>query len=294
MSDPLDDLFNAEKTVDGQPRKQPPADHKTAVERFEEKCIKCGGTGTYRGRSQYGSRCFECKGVGKKVFKTSAADRSKARAGSQARKARVLEECIALFHKAFPHIGPVLEAKAAAGNSFAISLLGDLGKYGDLSPGKVAAVERMIEADKTRKEEAIARVEAAPLADTAGVDRLKTAFDTAIEKSRSKGLRFRWPKITLGNVVISPAGDNSKNPGALYVKSPAEGYLGKVAGGKFIASRECTPEAEQRVLAFIADPKAAAIAYGVETGICCVCNATLTSEWRLKGIGPVCAKKFGW
>lgn len=47
-------------------------------------------------------------------------------------------------------------------------------------------------------------------------------------------------------------------------------------------------------LAFIADPKAAAEAYGQETGVCCICNATLTSEWRLRGIGPICAQKFGW
>ena len=49
-----------------------------------------------------------------------------------------------------------------------------------------------------------------------------------------------------------------------------------------------------QVLKFVADPAEAAKVYGQETGICCVCNATLKSKWRLRGIGPVCAEKMGW
>lgn len=41
------------------------------------------------------------------------------------------------------------------------------------------------------------------------------------------------------------------------------------------------------------DPKAAAIRYGKELGICGVCHRTLTNEEsRARGIGPVCASKF--
>ncbi len=71
-------------------------------------------------------------------------------------------------------------------------------------------------------------------------------------------------------------------------------YLGKIVGGKFHASRDCSLGQEKQVLAFVSDPAAAAKVYGQETGVCCVCNATLRSEWRLRGIGPICAEKFGW
>ena len=86
-------------------------------------------------------------------------------------------------------------------------------------------------------------------------------------------------------MVISPAGAASKNPGALYVKAEC----------RFFAARECGAEQSAKVLAFIADPKAAAIAYGQETGVCCICNAALTNKESIEaGIGPVCATNMGW
>lgn len=94
-------------------------------------------------------------------------------------------------------------------------------------------------------------------------------------------------------MTISPAKATSANAGALYVKAGST-YLGKITGGKFFASRDCQPEEQAKVLSFVADPAAAAKAYGQETGVCCVCNATLRSEWRLRGIGPICAEKMGW
>jgi len=125
------------------------------------------------------------------------------------------------------------------------------------------------------------------------VDRLKLAFDTAISKARERGMGFKNPKITIGGMTISPAKATSSNPGALYVKNSGE-YLGKVQDGRFRRVQACTDAQEKQVLAFIADPKAAATAYGIETGVCCVCNATLTSKWRLLGIGPICSTKMGW
>lgn len=97
-------------------------------------------------------------------------------------------------------------------------------------------------------------------------------------------------------MTISPAKADSKNPGALYVKGRGaeRTYLGKIAGGKFLASRECSPEQQAKIVAFVCDPAAAAKAYGQETGVCCICNAVLKSEWRLQGIGPICSQKFGF
>lgn len=43
-----------------------------------------------------------------------------------------------------------------------------------------------------------------------------------------------------------------------------------------------------------ADVPAAMALYGKEIGRCGHCHKTLTSEWRERGIGPVCARKMGW
>ena len=95
-------------------------------------------------------------------------------------------------------------------------------------------------------------------------------------------------------MTITPAKELSSNAGALYVKNGGQ-YLGKVKDGRFFSVRDCTEDQEKKVLAFIADPKAAAIAYGIETGVCCICNATLTNKTSVEaGIGPICAANFGW
>jgi hypothetical protein len=48
----------------------------------------------------------------------------------------------------------------------------------------------------------------------------------------------------------------------------------------------------QAILDAIAvDPHAATVLYGIELGVCGRCGITLTSEYRLTGIGPVCGSK---
>lgn len=56
-----------------------------------------------------------------------------------------------------------------------------------------------------------------------------------------------------------------------------------------------TPQVEQDILACAADPLNAAIAYGKRYGKCSVCARTLTDPESIdRGIGPVCAERFGW
>lgn len=44
-----------------------------------------------------------------------------------------------------------------------------------------------------------------------------------------------------------------------------------------------------------ADPQAACALYGHEIGVCGICGRTLTDEEsRARGVGPVCAGKYGW
>lgn len=123
--------------------------------------------------------------------------------------------------------------------------------------------------------------------------------ERAFEAAKAAGIQY--PKLRLGAFVFSPAGANSVNAGAIYIKQrmPAGdlpgAYLGKVIGGRFFKSRECDWAAEAEILAVSADPRAAAVAYGKRFGRCSVCNRELTDEASVEaGIGPVCAKRYGW
>lgn len=260
---------------------------------YTEPCRKCRGTGRYAGPSSHGSRCFECDGAGSKTFRTSPEQRSKARASANARKAKVEQVSVEGFKAAHPAIFEWLVATAPRWD-LAASYLASVHRFGSLTEKQMEVAQKSIDRDVARAKEREEKAAAAPTIDTAGVDRLKLAFDTAIANARAKGRGLKMPRITIGGVVISPAKETSANAGALYVKQAGQ-YLGKIKGGRFFSVRDCTEDQEKRVLAFVADPKAAAIAYGKETGVCCICNATLTNKASIEaGIGPICATKFGW
>lgn len=289
LNDSLSALFDGDVTSDGAPRVAPPAAYTAAKEAgYFEKCSKCRGTG----QTRWG-QCFRCKGAKGKTFKTAPEQRAKARVASVQRKARVEAESVESFKAEHRAAYEWLVATAPRWD-LAASLLAGLHRYGSLTDKQMAIVTKGIERDAARVAEREAREAAAPVADTAGVDRLKEAFDTAIANARAKGRGLKMPRITIGGVVISPAKETSANAGSLYVKQAGQ-YLGKIKGGRFFSVRDCSEEQEKRVLAFVADPKAAAIAYGKETGVCCVCNAELTNEESIeRGIGPICAANFGW
>lgn len=299
LNDDLSDLLGAAKTGPAlAPIYRAPDKFVPAVERvFTEACSKCGGSGRFRHFGQ----CFACKGTGKFTFKTAPEVRAKARAGAQARKVEAEREknaeraAWAGAHKA--ELAWLEQASLANmrrnGNfDFPFQMQEAVAKYGSLTEGQLAAVRKLMARDAERS---AVRTQAAPVVADAGIDRLKAAFDAALAFTAAKGagLTLRSPKITIGGITIKPAKATSANPGALYVTEGGE-YLGKIAGGKFLAVAACTPEQTAKILAFVNDPAAAATAYGQETGVCCVCNATLTSKWRLRGIGPICAEKMGW
>lgn len=299
LNDSLDALFTGD-TGPVRAATRATVEYCTAEERFTEDCQKCRGRGrfiSYAGRDC--GPCFACKGARRVSYKTSPEARAQNRATSAARKARSEDESLEAFAAQFPTEAAWMRSASERGFNFATQMLDAVRRFGDLTENQMAAIRRMVEKDAARVAERAERVARAPAADTAGVDRLKAAFDRAIAATAAKQtdtgmpLRLRSPRITIGGVTISPAKATSKNPGALYVKR-GQDYLGKIADGRFFASRECSAETEAQVLKFVADPAEAAKAYGQETGICCVCNAELKSEWRLRGIGPVCAKKYGW
>jgi hypothetical protein len=262
---------------------------------FEQECPKCRGTGrvTFGYVHVRSGECFACKGKGKMTFKTSPATRMKAKASAQRRateKADAQAAKAAEWKAANPAEAAWMES--SAGNfEFARSMLDALNKYGHLTERQMETVQRLTvqaaERKAARATEQAARAEIAPVV---SVEAIEVAFNNAKES----GVKF--PKLRLDTFVFSPAGENSKNAGAIYIKSKGDGvYLGKVMGGRLFTSRDCTTEAAERITAVASDPKQAAVAYGMKFGACSVCGRQLTdSDSVQRGIGPVCAENYGF
>jgi len=257
---------------------------------YRETCGKCGGSGRWTSFSGFsGGTCFACKGVGYREFATPSAERARARQQSFVRKERQQNEAVSTFRAEYPDV----YAWIAANNDrdqFAASLNASLGKYGSLTENQIAAVRRSIvrasERAATRAQEQAEKVAAAPVATA---DRLAEAFAAA----RAKGAKY--PRIRLAGFVFTSASETSRNPGAVYAKDGHGTYLGKAMSGKFLASRECDAELAKRIADAVSDPQAAAIAYGKEYGSCAICGRELSDPESVeRGIGPICAAKFGW
>jgi hypothetical protein len=161
-------------------------------------------------------------------------------------------------------------------SDFARSLLRGLLQWGNLTPRQLAAVTKC----------AAPRPAALAVQD----DALRQCF----ERATAKGLKR--PVLRLDSIKVSPAPATGKNPGALYVKAvDAEGtYLGKVMGGSFTRSFACSDDQAAQVASLMSDPAKALDAYGRRTGNCGCCGRPLTAAESVeRGIGPICAEKFG-
>ena len=262
---------------------------------FEQACPKCNGTGRYTFGYVHvrSGECFACKGKGKMTFKTSPATRMKAKMASQKRavaKADAQAAKAAEWKEANPAEAAWMEASAPR-FEFARSMLDALNKFGHLTERQMETVQRLTVQDAERK--AAQAVEQATRAETAPVVSVE-AIEVAFNNAKQAGVKF--PKLRLDTFVFSPAGENSKNAGAIYIKSKGDGvYLGKVMGGRLFTSRDCTTEASERITAVASDPKQAAVAYGMKFGACSVCGRQLTdSDSVARGIGPICAENYGF
>jgi hypothetical protein len=157
-------------------------------------------------------------------------------------------------------------------NDFARNLDSYLLRTGTLTDNMLAAVRRNLSAAHV---------------DAAGVERIVTAFNHALESG------LKQPKMYLGDFTFKLA-TRGTNKGAIFV-TEGGAYLGKVAGGKFLSTRDCTDEQRADVLKVCADPKAAAEAYGKETGRCSCCGLELTNEESIAlSIGPICRERYGF
>jgi hypothetical protein len=165
----------------------------------------------------------------------------------------------------------------ASGNTFASSLLANLDQYGSLTARQLACVQQSID-------------RAAPMSVAGeGFSLLLRAFAHA----RNAGLKY--PKVHVGSLRFTLAQDTSKNPGYIYVRADEE-YAGKISpAGDFSPAHTTTQAQIQRITDVSRDPFAAAIAHGHATGNCAICSRSLSDPQSvIRGIGPVCAKKFGW
>jgi len=265
----------------------------TSAVTFEEKCDKCRGTGRFVG---YTGRvlgdCFACKGAGVRRYKTSSEQRAKAadqRDAAKARAAATVAEQAQAWIDTHAEENAMLLKASTRGFEFASDMLITLAKYGHFTEKQQAAITRMhakqVEREAQWAQEAAQRAASAVAID---IGRIATALSTAARNG------LKWPKLRLAGFQFSPAGANSRNPGAIYVKD-GEAYLGKISEGRFQRSRDCDADREQAILAAAADPEAAATAYGHQTGVCACCGRELTNAESVeRGIGPICAEKWGW
>ena len=275
--DSLDDILGECANAPIAPRPvSPPPSYIPAS--FTEPCKKCGGSGRY---GNLGA-CFACNGKGKLTYKTSSETRAKARAKASERKAAPGLE----YRQANPHIAQWIASNPNF--AFAVSIGESIDRFGSLTERQESAVLKCIanaaERDAKRAAEKAQRVESAPVV---SVDKIEEAFNNA----RAAGLKRL--RLKLATFVFKPAKESSVNAGALYV-TRQDIYLGKIASGRFMASRDCTPDTAAEIVRVASDPKSAAIAYGKQTGICSCCGAELTDPKSIaRGIGPICADNWG-
>lgn len=254
----------------------------------KETCVKCKGTRrfiSYTGRSV--GPCFACKGMGYHLFATAPAKREQAKANATARKAQAVQDWAARFSAEVLWIG----AASARGFRIAIDLAAKLAQYGSLTPNQTALIQRFMAEDKARNEaRAKAQEQLVARSETVEASKLELAFASA----KASGLRA--PKIRLAHFKFKLAKAGGPNDGAIWVTdADSDTYLGKIKDGRFTPSRDCSPALQAEMIDVMADPVAALKSYGDLTGNCGICSRLLTDpESVTRGIGPICAAKFGF
>lgn len=296
MSDSLDHLFEGDTgpTRTYEPARPVPV-YKSAVERFEEGCPKCKGSGrfiSYAGRDI--GECFACKGAGKRSYKTSAETRANARDKSAERKVRNEEEMLADFAKANKAEHAWLITTAPRWE-VARSLLAGVMKYGSLTEKQMALVQRGIERDAQRA----AKPADAPSLDVAAIE---AAFATARERAARPGQMgvFVKPLILAAgpsktDIAFKASAGDGRWAGMVFFKSMDDRKLGYVKDGRFNRQFACTDAEQDAVLKVASNPKEGLFAYAKAWSKCGVCGRGLLNDVSIeRGIGPICMEKYGF
>jgi hypothetical protein len=172
--------------------------------------------------------------------------------------------------------------EASTWSSFANSLVAAWETYGSLTPKQEAAAMSMMAKCKAKEE-----WKAAPKAavDMTPIHRM---FDSA-KAAGLKKLAYRAEGL-----IITPAQESGKNPGALYVRTAGrKDYQGKLMNGVWSPIAATEAGVLEALLKIAADPSQAAKDYGRRTGQCSCCGRELTDPVSIaNGIGPICAEKW--
>jgi hypothetical protein len=255
----------------------------------EERCSHCRGTGRFRSFSGRDlGDCFKCKGTGKLTFKTSAPQRERAReqkhqAAAQRELAKVAQ--IDAWIAANPERFTWMTEAKRRGFDFAQSLVDALGKYGSLTPGQLAAIDKCMARDAERA--------AARVAQHQEVTPTSTPDDALDLRSLPSG----YYAVPDGDTRLKLRVNNVRNAdsrwyGWVFVDDGAEyGHQQKYGSQK--PGQPYRGKCVEQLRAILADPRAASAAYGRLVGRCGVCGRKLEdADSVAAGIGPVCAGKF--
>ena len=259
------------------------------------KCMACGGNGiwsppVYARRGKTGA-CHKCNGAGH--FKTSAAERSRAKAYRTLTTATKLESAKAEIMAEHGELIQWLRDNSNW-NDFARDLIsGQYGfdKRGKLSEKQLAAANRMM-AKMLAKDAAKAEAKKAEVAAATAND---ADSATEIDLTDVPSGYYAVPDgETRLKVRINRPGKQSNWHGFTFVTDGAaygqSKRYGRQAPGKMYSGMII-----KQLTAIAADPGAASLAYGKLTGTCGVCGLKLENEESVaRGIGPVCAQKTGW
>lgn len=245
-------------------------------------CSKCRGSGRFISYSHRDcGPCNRCRGTGKQKTDPQAAERRRLK------KAEDLGRKSCEWGKA--HEPEVLWMHAALkrGFDFARAMLDAYARFGELTENQLAAVRKCMARDVERAKERAERKPDAQVAG-AGFSRMLAAFAAA----GSSGLK--WPKFIVGRYTFKPAGATSKNAGCLYVTRETI-YVGRVTNeGHYFATPAAEPGDRVVIGEICSDPLTAAVMHGKETGNCSCCGRHLeNAESVERGIGPICARKWG-
>ena len=182
------------------------------------------------------------------------------------------------FNEANPGLIDALR-ELTSWNSFAASLVEQFDDRGSLSEKQTGAAVAMLMKVKANK----ANRAEAPTVDLSNVVAMFSKAHEAI----------KTPKFRFEDLVISRAPDTGANAGALYVKVDGE-YAGKVKEGKWFGLRTAPQETLSKLQQIANSPLDSAVAYGRKTGNCAMCGRSLTKHESVdRGIGPICAERFG-
>lgn len=268
--------------------------------RFETTCKGCKGSGrfiSWAGRDC--GPCFKCKGKGVIYTKTDPkvlADRRAKAADKKAREAAANIEAADAWLEANPAEAEWLKRPITGDFTFHADMLEALRKYGSLTERQEAAVRnataKFNAAVAKRAAEKAEREAGAPVLSMA---KIREGFENALQ-------HLKRPKLRVADIQFSLAPATGRNAGCIYVVRHDKGswdedmYLGKITPeNKFIRSRDCLDDDEATVARVAADPQAAAEAHGLKYGQCSCCGRELTNpESVARGIGPICASRWGW